>query len=39
MREMENIIDREGKQIASQRGNISYTTINLARIGIKTVQY
>ena len=35
MREMENIIDREGKQIASQRGNISYTTINLARIGIK----
>lgn len=34
MRVMENIIDEE-KQIASQRGNISYTTINLARIGIK----
>lgn len=33
MRVMENIID-EDKQIASQRGNISYTTINLARIGI-----
>lgn len=35
MRVMENIIDKD-KQIASQRGNISYTTINLARIGIKT---
>lgn len=34
MRVMENVID-EDKQIASQRGNISYTTINLARIGIK----
>lgn len=34
MRVMENLID-EDKQIASQRGNISYTTINLARIGIK----
>lgn len=35
MRVMENIID-DDKQIASQRGNLSYTTINLARIGIKT---
>ena len=34
MRVMENVID-EDKQITSQRGNISYTTINLARIGIK----
>ncbi len=34
MRIMENIIDSD-KQIASQRGNISYTTINLARMGIK----
>lgn len=34
MRVMENVIDSD-KQIASQRGNISYTTINLARIGIK----
>lgn len=34
MRVMENIIDND-KQITSQRGNISYTTINLARIGIK----
>ncbi len=34
MRVMENIID-DDKQIASQRGNLSYTTINLARIGIK----
>ncbi len=32
---MENVIDSD-KQIASQRGNISFTTINLARIGIKT---
>ena len=34
IRVMENIID-EDKQIASQRGNLSYTTINLARLGIK----
>ena len=34
MRVMENIID-EDKQFASQRGVISYATINLARIGIK----
>lgn len=34
MRVMENTIDT-AKQIASQRGNISYTTINLPRIGIK----
>ena len=34
IRVMENIIDDE-KQIASQRGNLSYTTINLARLGIK----
>ena len=34
MRVMENILDKD-KQIASQRGNISYTTINLARIGIR----
>ena len=35
IRVMENVIDSD-KQIASQRGNISFTTINLARIGIKT---
>lgn len=35
IRVMENVIDGD-KQIASQRGNISFTTINLARIGIKT---
>lgn len=34
MRVMENILDKD-KEIASQRGNISYTTINLARIGIR----
>lgn len=34
MRVMENILDKD-KQITSQRGNISYTTINLARIGIR----
>ena len=37
MRVMENIIDPD-KQIASQRGNLSYTTINLAKIGIKNSQ-
>ena len=35
IRVMENIIDSD-KQISSQRGNLSFTTINLARIGIKT---
>ena len=34
MRVMENVID-DDKQFASQRGVISYATINLARIGIK----